>query len=522
MQSNRPSNKTQCPHCFTIYQISEDQLAQSRGNVRCGNCHERFKARLLSGQEIKHARLKVPPFNDLFTDVNKQPSDDQSTVATFEEPDKSTVVSEEDVASNNIDKEDDSGDVGFSNNPSDISINEETDIIERSSRALSLDRRSSESTERKNSSQSAINDKREPVFDFELEDSELELPTSGTKREASVNAAIDLDFVFDDNKNEISEPNSLDFTDPDSREPTISAANIVSSNDNQELINEIDRIIDNRLVNGTDSDDLEPIEPVVDDTNLGTKTSRSDGGHDENGKTDGKHNVKATGKATHVREINWDDEISHETERSDFDDDSENSSDVTWADEDDLFVEPSDKPGRKARGALSLAKFVFASIVVIGLIVLLAYQVWLKQFGFVSNNESVQTILNSLLTPSLDYLEGLDVSLDRPKNLVGIALISAQSEPHPSRPSTTLMKVSFLNKSSVDQSLPWLELSLTDESGKVVARRALQPEDYLFNNTTQAGIGPHELKKITIELLAFPKSATGFELKMLKSMSSNF
>jgi hypothetical protein len=143
--------------------------------------------------------------------------------------------------------------------------------------------------------------------------------------------------------------------------------------------------------------------------------------------------------------------------------------------------------------------------------------VWLKQFNFVSDNETVQTNLNAVLLPVLDYLDDRGYKLPRPSNLSGIALISAVSEPHPSRASTTLMRVSFLNRSSVEQSLPWIELTLTDEGGKVVARRALKPEDYLFNNSTQANIGPHELKKVTIEMLAFPKMATGFELKMLES-----
>jgi len=86
MQSNRISNKTQCPHCFTIYQISEDQLAQSRGNVRCGNCHERFKAQLLSDDEIKLARSKVAPNNDLFADVNEPTTRNPSADATLQEP----------------------------------------------------------------------------------------------------------------------------------------------------------------------------------------------------------------------------------------------------------------------------------------------------------------------------------------------------------------------------------------------------------------------------------------------------
>ena len=534
MQSNRSNNKTQCPHCFTIYQISEVQLAQSKGNVRCGNCHERFKAQLLSDSEIKQARRKVTPNNDLFSDADDQASQLQPTTSNSDNAIKQVVrsVSAENDINRDLDNLDKKiTDRNSPNNESDTPSERAAKIDKNPFKDLSLERRTTEDVKRKAATRSTSEGRKEPVFDFELEDSELELPTFGTKSGSNHNAdtiAKDLDFVFSETKNnpanelqsKFSEPSSLDVSEPSStnltdqkvQETANENSKPVLPKDNQKLISEIDRIIDNRLVGKTDSVEAQ----LGDSTNTRTseKTVRNEPNADVN-------IVESfEDDDIPVREINWNDEISHDDENSGLDDHSEDSSDVTWAEEDDLFVEPSDKASRKNRGALSLLQFILTATFVIGLIGLLGYQMWLKQFGFVRNNESAQTALNSIFIPSLDYLEGYGVSLNRPKNLVGIALISAQSEPHPSRPSTTLMKVSFLNKSSIEQSLPWLELSLTDESGKIVARRSLQPADYLFNNATQARIGPHELKKITIELLTFPKSATGFELKMLKSMSS--
>ncbi|MDG1906250.1 MAG: DUF3426 domain-containing protein [Arenicella sp.] len=524
MQSNRISNKTQCPHCFTIYQISEDQLAQSRGNVRCGNCHERFKAQLLSDDEIKQARSKVAPNNDLFADVNEPTTRNPSADATLQETKQRSVESKD-----NIDKKVDITKpeaADFTRSAPNIEVTNELDVVENPIKDLSLERRSPEPTEfnePKHSNYSANIDRKEPVFDFELQDSELELPSFGTKRESSFNANNlnkDLDFVFDDAKaglstqdsNNFSEPPSENFSEPASQEPPAAGSIAATPNDNQELINEIDRIIDDRLINGSNSRDRSVDVPSLDSIDPDAQTEKPDSGY-------ARLDVRDS-----VRSIDWSEEVSHDVDSSDFDDNldtnSEGSSEVTWINEDDLFVEPSDKLGSNRSVALKIIKFGLTGIVVVGLIVLLAYQVWLKQFAFVNNNETTLTTLNALFTPAFDYLQDRGIFLARPQNLMGLALISAQSEPHPSRSSTTLMKVSFLNKASVEQNLPWLELSLTDESGKVVARRALQPEDYLYNNTTQARIGPHELKKITIELLAFPKSATGFELKMLKNMSS--
>lgn len=39
-----PRVHTQCPHCLTIYRIGTGQLAESRGDVRCGHCRLSFSA----------------------------------------------------------------------------------------------------------------------------------------------------------------------------------------------------------------------------------------------------------------------------------------------------------------------------------------------------------------------------------------------------------------------------------------------------------------------------------------------
>ena len=58
--------KTQCPNCFTVYRISEQQIAQSRGKVRCGHCHAQFKAELLEDHELVNVRKKREKADDLF------------------------------------------------------------------------------------------------------------------------------------------------------------------------------------------------------------------------------------------------------------------------------------------------------------------------------------------------------------------------------------------------------------------------------------------------------------------------
>jgi hypothetical protein len=58
-------------------------------------------------------------------------------------------------------------------------------------------------------------------------------------------------------------------------------------------------------------------------------------------------------------------------------------------------------------------------------------------------------------------------------------------------------------------------MTLTDADGGLVSLRNLSPNDYIYNNSTSNLISAKELKKITIELLSFPKQATGYEIKLL-------
>ena len=77
------------------------------------------------------------------------------------------------------------------------------------------------------------------------------------------------------------------------------------------------------------------------------------------------------------------------------------------------------------------------------------------------------------------------------------------------------MKLSLINKADIDQPLPWLELSLNNSEGRVISRRSLSPKDYIHNNRINTSIGGNELKKITVELLSFPREAAGYEIRVI-------
>lgn len=146
---------------------------------------------------------------------------------------------------------------------------------------------------------------------------------------------------------------------------------------------------------------------------------------------------------------------------------------------------------------------------------LLLYQLWAKQLIAFDGHTPIQKDIIALTNPLINKLEKNNLTLPVRRSLSKLELLSARTEAHPTRPSTILLKVDILNHARISQPLPWLEMSLSDADGGLVSLRNLSPNDYIFNNNTPNQIGAKELKKITIELLSFPKQASGYELKLL-------
>lgn len=170
------------------------------------------------------------------------------------------------------------------------------------------------------------------------------------------------------------------------------------------------------------------------------------------------------------------------------------------------------KPKVRSRAWL-LAPLLLIVVALLG--VALVYQLWMKQIVAFKNDSFTQKKIAELSIPLAKELAKYDVTLPVRRNLSQLELASAHTEAHPTRASTTLLRISIINHAEIEQPLPWLEMSLTDTDGRLVSRRNLSPGDYVYQNATNDLIGARELKKVTIELLSFPKQATGYELKIL-------
>ena len=176
----------------------------------------------------------------------------------------------------------------------------------------------------------------------------------------------------------------------------------------------------------------------------------------------------------------------------------------------------SKKPPKKA--SRFFAWLILSPIYLILILLLsafLIYQLWQKQLIFWPDRKDLQTLVKPVSDPVFKKLDELEITIPARRNLSELQLLSAKTEPHPARSSTVLLKVSMINRAKIEQPLPWLEFSLKNSDGKIISRRSLSPNDYTHNNRINTSIGPRELKKITIELLSFPKHAAGYELKLL-------
>jgi predicted Zn finger-like uncharacterized protein len=163
----------------------------------------------------------------------------------------------------------------------------------------------------------------------------------------------------------------------------------------------------------------------------------------------------------------------------------------------------------------SIWRTLTSTIVIAVLAFALLYQMWFRHI--IEIPKSLKKVSIEPITEPVNALlvEHFNTDLPVRRHLEKLELKSAEIEPHPARASLTLIKIRFFNGSELSQPLPWIELTLTNEEGKTVSRRALSPDSYLHNNKTANNIDARELKIVTLELLNFPKQARGYELRIL-------
>ena len=391
--------KTQCPHCFTNYVISDEQMRASDGMVRCGRCRETFRADVerqsvekQRGEKQKEERQTTPPKFD-----PKKASIEPFSQTPFEQTAHTTQVSIEYASEVEQASSLDSDDLTVDEIVANINAKQER----QREQAKQKETKPATSTPNRNAAPKPVEQTDIPEF--------LEKRSSGASKPK-----------------------------PNTKKPDIKSSE--SSSRDEQLINQMDALIEDKIIN-----------------------------------------KKLSEEKASTQEFSLD-----------------------------------DRQATSASGLLKKLGGGFISAVFLSaLLFVLIYQAWLKQWIVFDRQSSVEQWFSNGSIELNKIANEYGFELPQRQNLSRLELLSAKVEAHPSRSSTVLLRVSMVNHAGIAQVMPWLELSLFDKEGRLVARRQLPPEDYLYNNTSSIQIGARELKKFSIELLAFPKNATGYELRLL-------
>jgi len=454
-------NKTQCPHCFTVYVISDEQLRVSQGMVRCGTCKERFQAQLIGQQKV----ASFDPRNVFIEPISEQDDATNEQVADLKK-ETEQVDFKLDGLDDNPNSE---GSIRVEDHTAeDTTQSKEGDPV-KSNHKVS-DKKIVPKEKQESAWEFSIDPDASPEDDFKAIEESIETSTADTGDDNEQDITPGIEAAFDSVKIEAPIEESERTISTDSHQSAIVPVEQTEDHDDDNdgsLIDEVNQLIAQKI--------LQPGDETTSNSALVNDTS-----------SQAADQIKTP---TPTRE-------------------SAKTS------------EPTFTLDKNARTPLSTWFFSFVLLLIaFGLVGSLTYQLWFKQAIDWPDDKRLQTKIAPLLAPIKEPIEQslarLNIEVPERRNLSRLELVSARTKPHPTRSSTILLRVTLINGASINQPLPWLELSLHDSEGRLVSRRGLSPEDYSHNNRIQVQIGPRELRKVTIELLKFPKQVTGYELKLL-------
>ncbi|MGK0374348.1 MAG: putative Zn finger-like uncharacterized protein [Arenicella sp.] len=425
-------HNTQCPHCFTTYVISDEQLRVSEGMVRCGTCRERFQARILNAEtETPRFDPREAFIEPLTEELVEQQQRSEAIAEAQAEPQEFTFADPHTESEKNISLSDATVSASLNSEMS-LDIDHDAPVTSVHSSQLSA-------------TEMLANIRAKHALIEELR--EIEKSTANADNDAGDTATSDVNQKT--GQHELALPiNQPSIIQPRNRvdAPSESSADEDRTSSKELLIDQVDTLVNNKLVSTS--------------------------------------SIKATTKKSNL-----------------------NTDDIA----DDRF-QLDRKPKLKSRAWLLAPPLL---VIIMAFSGALFYQLWMKQIIVFKDGSLAQKRIAELRVPLAKKLALHNVVLPPRRNLSQLELASALTEAHPTRSSTTLLRIGIINHAEIEQPLPWLEMSLTDSEGKLVSRRKLSPEDYVYQNATNNLIGARELKKVTIELLSFPKQATGYEVKIL-------
>ncbi len=121
--------------------------------------------------------------------------------------------------------------------------------------------------------------------------------------------------------------------------------------------------------------------------------------------------------------------------------------------------------------------------------------------------------INAWVNQGGDLQPGQNELLKDPQQ---IQLISRDMHTHPTHSGILVLSLTFVNLAQSNQAFPDLEVTLLDITNQPVARRRLQPGDYLRPGVdTETGLAADVYLPVLLELGDPGEQAVGFEIRFL-------
>lgn len=148
----------------------------------------------------------------------------------------------------------------------------------------------------------------------------------------------------------------------------------------------------------------------------------------------------------------------------------------------------------------------------LGIVTLLA--VFLGQVTFYFRNEIARH--HELKPVVLEFCRLLDCEVEPQRRVGLIELTYATIAPHPRYENILRIHASMVNRADFSQPYPLMEVSLTDNSGRVIARRAFEHREYLDAPGAVDGVlSPNLSVNMLLDVTNPDGNAVGYEIQLV-------
>ena len=106
--------------------------------------------------------------------------------------------------------------------------------------------------------------------------------------------------------------------------------------------------------------------------------------------------------------------------------------------------------------------------------------------------------------------------LTPPQDINLIDLVEARVAPHPKFNKALRIRATLVNRASFAQAFPTMEVTLSDSSGQVIARRAFKPKEYVEKTRVDDALMPPNVAiPVLLDVTHPDNRALGYEIRLL-------